>query len=86
MNFQLRFYDIYNVFEKESHSFINFYEIRITGGRNVRSRIDAPWMVVLHYNREDPNQIWGCGGALISKRYVLTAAHCCKFENNKSLE
>lgn len=63
-----------------------FKGYRITGGRNVRSRIDAPWMVVLHYNREDPNQIWGCGGALISKRYVLTAAHCCKFENNKSLE
>ena len=59
---------------------------RIIGGRNVKSVIDAPWMVVLHYNRRDPNQIWGCGGSLISNRYVLTAAHCCKFKERKELE
>ena len=53
---------------------------RIIGGTDVKSVIDHPWMVVLHYNRDVTDAIWGCGGSLINNNYVLTAAHCCKIE------
>lgn len=38
---------------------------------------EHPWMVLLEYNDNGKN-IFGCGGALINNRYVLTAAHCVK--------
>ena len=62
---------------------------RILGGREVKSVIDHPWMVVLHYNYTDPNdfdRIWGCGGSLINERYVLTAAHCVKLKSKTEIE
>lgn len=49
---------------------------RIAGG-NVTMVFEYPWMALLRYETNGAF-IDGCGGSIISKRYVLTAAHCLK--------
>lgn len=49
---------------------------RIANG-NRTNVFDYPWMALLRYS-ENGEIKDGCGGSLISKRYVLTAAHCLK--------
>ncbi|KAJ9587286.1 hypothetical protein L9F63_019190, partial [Diploptera punctata] len=46
-------------------------EERIVGGMNAEQN-EFPWMVAIFFY----NDLFFCGGALINKEYVLTAAHC----------
>lgn len=60
------------------------YENRILGG-DLLDLDEFPWMALLIYSRSLQRPVFGCGGVLISRRYVLTAAHCVSGEHANSL-
>ncbi|XP_030370821.1 spaetzle-processing enzyme-like [Scaptodrosophila lebanonensis] len=52
-----------------------FFSNYIIGG--TRTKLDEfPWMVLIRYKKPSNQFSFGCGGALINTRYVLTAGHC----------
>lgn len=53
-------------------------EGKIFGG-NKTGVFDFPWMALIAYSTGGPDPEFRCGGSLINKRYVLTAAHCVTF-------
>ncbi|KAJ8958744.1 hypothetical protein NQ318_016472 [Aromia moschata] len=53
------------------------FQDKILGGE-ATGLSEFPWMVLIEYERENRKRGFYCGGVLISKRYVLTAAHCVK--------
>ena len=53
----------------------------IFGGKDVTNPHQYPWIVKIQSWFDDPNQGGFCGGSIISKTMVMTAAHCVKKEN-----
>lgn len=55
----------------------NASQTRVIGGQSAQ-RNAYPWLAALFYGSNDRNLRTLCGGTLITKRHVLTAAHCIK--------
>ncbi|XP_020893152.1 putative serine protease 46, partial [Exaiptasia diaphana] len=58
------------------------FRARMVGGNNA-GRGTWPWQVGIHKIDKDGNFVLLCGGALIEKQWVLTAAHCFYVKNKR---
>ena len=57
----------------------------IVGGKTAK-RGDYPWMALIGYDppqRSGSDIFYLCGGSVINKHYVLTAAHCIETNNGR---
>src|SRR5699024_3169345 len=53
-------------------------EVRVNGGQSA-ARNEIRWQGSLHEYGQHT-----CGGAILNKRWILTAAHCCKSINDRT--
>lgn len=61
----------------EGCGFSNATHNRVVGG--VDAQLNAwPWMALLGYRNTLGEVGWKCGGSLITKSHVMTAAHCIR--------
>lgn len=61
----------------EGCGFSNATHNRVVGG--VDAQLNAwPWMALLGYSNILGEVGWKCGGSLITKKHVMTAAHCIR--------
>ncbi|XP_055323307.1 serine protease easter-like isoform X2 [Sitodiplosis mosellana] len=51
------------------------FKERIVGGEET-TITDFPWMALIQYEKTGERPRYLCGGSLINKDYILTAAHC----------
>ncbi|GLH06953.1 Venom serine protease Bi-VSP [Gryllus bimaculatus] len=61
-----------------SSSFEHDMLAAVVGGFSVRTAKSAPWMVAVGEQLNPLQLEWFCGGSLVSKNRVLTAAHCAE--------
>jgi len=57
-------------------------EQRVVGGDAPRAG-QWPWMAAIYLHGNSRREYW-CGGSLISRQYIMTAAHCTKDSRGKS--
>ena len=63
---------------------LNSLAVRIIGGEDAKNH-DYPWAAAIAYNASGKLK-YSCGGALIHKYYVLTAAHCTRDLRGNTLD